>query len=89
MNSRKRQQLRHHRRTDLYLVRVWTDEPEATPEGAENDGRPPCKGRVQRVVDGESYSFDNWQGLTGVLLALLTGSTPDASPAASDDDTSH
>ena len=89
MNSRKRQQLRHHRRTDLYLVRVWTDEPEATLEGTENDGKLPCKGRVQRVVDGESYSFDNWQGLTDVLLALLTGSAPDAYPAASDDDTSH
>jgi hypothetical protein len=43
---------------------------------------------VQRVVDGESYSFEDWQGLTGVLLALLSGSTPDAVPSAHQDDIS-
>jgi hypothetical protein len=43
---------------------------------------------VQRVVDGETYSFDDWQGLIGVLLALLTGSPPNTSLAAPQDDSS-
>ena len=88
MNLRKRQHVRHHRRTDLYLVRIWTEEIGGTEEGIETNSEPPCRGRVQRVVDGESYSFDDWQGLTGVLLALLTGSPPNTSPAAPQDDSS-
>jgi hypothetical protein len=34
------------------------------------------RGRVQRVVDGESYSFDDWQGLAEVLSVMLSGGIP-------------
>jgi len=31
---------------------------------------------VQRVVDGESYQFDDWQGLADLLVAMLEGTAP-------------
>jgi hypothetical protein len=74
------------RRTDLFLVRVWAGD--AT-MGGDGTNSPICRGRVQRVADGESYSFDDWQGLTDVLAAMLNGITPNPSPAAPQGDDSH
>jgi hypothetical protein len=64
---------RRYKRTDLFLVRVWTD---YTGEGeSEGDGRDGDKvewrGRVQRVVDGEAHRFSDWQGLVDTLLVML------------------
>jgi hypothetical protein len=74
---------RHPKRTDLFLVRVWT---ERTPEGGAAQGAEKASGgsggsgdsdqvvyhgKVQRVVDGESHEFSSWQGLIDLLLTML------------------
>lgn len=63
-----------YRRTDLFLVRVWTQD-----EGSagDSDGNPKarCYGRVQRVVSGEARQFDNWQALLDALNAMLLPSS--------------
>jgi hypothetical protein len=63
----------HHRyrRSDLFLVRLWT-------EDADDDGgQVQWRGKVQRVVDGEAHQFSDWQGLSELLMAMLSaeGST--------------
>ena len=66
---------RHLRRTDLFLVRVWREgigdhnDDEASGTGGDTTE---WRGRVQRVVDGESHEFDNWQGLVDSLLVMLS-----------------
>lgn len=57
---------RHLRRTDLFLLRLWTEE-----EIGGGPSEPVLRGRVQRIVDGESHQFDDWQSLVDVLLAML------------------
>jgi hypothetical protein len=56
---------RHHRhgRSDLFLVRLWTE------ETATGDERP--HGKVQRAVNGETTHFDDWQGLLDRLRAMV------------------
>jgi hypothetical protein len=70
---------RNLRRTDLFLVRMWTQ------DASDGSGTSEWHGRVQRVVDGESRQFDNWQTLVAALSAMLSaedGRTPiDYSPA--------
>jgi hypothetical protein len=73
---------RNLKRTDLFLVRVWT---EAKDDGAGygsddakgSDQREACtaewQGKVQRVTDGEVRRFDTLQALTGLLLEMLSG----------------
>lgn len=53
------------RRTDLFLVRVWTRGRDAS------TGKPTWSGHVQRVVDGELYHFDSPQALTLLLGDML------------------
>jgi hypothetical protein len=66
---------RYLRRTDLFLVRVWRD---VTRDQNDDDGsgtgggKTEWRGKVQRVVDGESHQFDNWQGLVDSLLVMLS-----------------
>ena len=72
----------HYRKqTDLFLVRVWTDERDAA---ADDDGdgdnasdreagKAEWHGRVQRVVDGEVRRFDSLQALANLLLEMLSG----------------
>jgi hypothetical protein len=55
-----------HRRTDLFLVRVWTE------SNKDGRGKSLYGGRVQRVVDGESRQFDDWEGLVDALLVMLS-----------------
>jgi len=40
--------------------------------------RPAYRGNVQRVVDGETYHFEGWQGLTDMLDSMLMGTKPTA-----------
>ncbi len=78
MNTRRRRNLR---RTNLFLVRVWT-EGAATLVVAEGLGDAPNSsdasnqeewaGSVQRVVDGEARQFEGWQSLVDTLLAMLS-----------------
>ncbi len=59
----------HLKRANLYLVRVWNE------DGSVGDGGGAATwhGRVQRVVDGESHPFNNWQDLINVLQEMLAG----------------
>jgi hypothetical protein len=85
MSSYKRFPHRRMRRTDLFLVRVWAEETTTT-MGADGVDRPVCRGRVQRVVDGESYQFDDWQGLADLLMAMLEGTAPTKAQPPKDQD---
>jgi hypothetical protein len=69
---------RHRKRTELFLVRVWTEEEMAAPEpDSAGDSKKVVRGgRVQRVVDGESHQFNDWAGLTNLLVAMLSDSKP-------------
>ena len=60
----------HHRRSNLFLVRVWTDE--ESDEDEEVVGEKEWHGRVQRVIDGESHRFENLQGLVKMLREMLS-----------------
>jgi hypothetical protein len=56
---------RRFKRTDLFLVRMWT-------EGAQDSGdKAGCHGKVQRVVDGESCQFHTWEELLDTLRSML------------------
>ena len=62
--------MRHHsKRSNLFLLRVWEEETDQTARAAEAVRW--C-GKVQRVVDGESHQFDDWQSLIDLLLAMLS-----------------
>ncbi len=67
------------KRTNLFLVRLWN---EGTSDEEENStGEVEWHGRVQRVIDGEAYRFDNLQGLVDLLLKMLSesrGESPDS-----------
>ena len=56
---------RHLGRSDLFLVRLWT---ENTATGSEL-----AHGKVQRAVSGEADYFDDWQGLLDRLRAMVAG----------------
>ena len=55
------------RRTDLFLVRVWSEE---VRDGSARDGIR-WYGKVQRTVDGEVHTFDGWPALLEVLQMML------------------
>ena len=54
---------RHLGRSDLFLVRLWTEDT-AT-------GSSLTHGKVQRAVSGETNHFDDWQGLLDRLRAMV------------------
>lgn len=54
------------RRSDLFLVRLWTRDANKKCDKVE------CHGKVQRVVDGQSHQFDSWQGLVDLLVAMAS-----------------
>jgi hypothetical protein len=68
--------VRRYSRSDLFLVRIWFEE-----RGDEGDHLE-RHGRVQRVVNGETYPFDDWPTLIELLIAMtaekvgLTKSAP-------------
>ena len=59
----------HLRRSNLFLLRVWAEESSDAPD-AEEAVR--WRGKVQRVVDGESHQFSDWEGLTSLLVTMLS-----------------
>lgn len=59
-------QRRPLRRTDLFLVRMWAEEPQ---DGSDDPG---WHGKVQRVVDGEAHQFDTWRELVDALRTMLS-----------------
>ncbi len=77
---------RHRRRSDLFLVRVWSGSEQAISENdneitsahyATGYGEHPeyeLHGRVQRVTDGESHPFDSRQDLLNILNSMVSGS---------------
>jgi hypothetical protein len=58
---------RHHKRTNLFLLRVWTEDLSG---GASSNVE--WNGSVQRVVDGEARQFKGWQDLLETLLAMVS-----------------
>ena len=77
------------RRSDLFLVRLWTEEDEEEDQGSAEveqvqagDKRHPSEwhGKVQRVVDGESHQFDDWQGLVNLFQAMLNRQHDERAP---------
>lgn len=54
---------RHLRRTDLFLVRVWSEEVD--------NGRTEWCGKVQRPVNGETRYFRDWPALLDLLSNML------------------
>jgi hypothetical protein len=55
------------RRSDLFLLRLWS---EAGGDGGH--GRSIWRGKVQRVIDGESRRFSDWEDLLAILDAMLS-----------------
>lgn len=74
-------QSQHLKRTNLFLLRVWTEDAgDSASDGSGNaagsdSGKAEWHGKVQRVVDGESHQFNNWQDLIDLLLEMLSGAT--------------
>jgi hypothetical protein len=78
---------RYLKRTDLFLVRVWTEDTtvlvDAKDSGHVSSGsrsknseeatHEEWSGSVQRVVDGEVRQFKGWQDLLDTLLAMVSG----------------
>lgn len=56
---------RHLRRSDLFLLRLWAE------EGRGRQGALVWRGKLQRVVDGESHQFDDLQHMLDLLAAML------------------
>lgn len=54
-----------YKRSDLFLLRIRAKD---VPNGS---GKVEWRGKVQRVVDGESHQFSSLQGLVDLLLAML------------------
>src|SRR4051812_21457675 len=69
---------RHYRRSDLFLVRLWTEDGEDAPDptslrsDVQDSNIEVWRGKVQRVGDGEAYRFNGLEGLTEALLAMLS-----------------
>ena len=61
---------RSYRRSNLFLVRLWAEEAGDTADSG--GGNVEWRGKVQRVTDGESHQFRDWQSLAEVLLAMLS-----------------
>lgn len=71
---------RHLRRTDLFLIRVWTM------LDSDPAGEVALRGQVKRVVGGEVHAFGNWQGLIDALnsMTIHAGNAERVSPIVDD-----
>ena len=56
---------RRYSRSDLFLVRIWFE------DRGDGSGHPERRGRVQRVVDGETHQFADWTTLIELLVAMM------------------
>lgn len=63
---------RHIKHTDLFIIRVWTQDSEE-PGNLSISWR----GKIQRVVDGESREFRDWQALVDTLRSMISSSLPE------------
>ena len=59
----------HIRRSDLFLVRMWT---ETTDTGSRL-----AYGKVQRAVSGETNHFEDWEDLLDRLRAMVANDKRD------------
>ncbi len=57
---------RRYRGSNLFLVRCWAE------DRGEGMASIKWRGKVQRVMDGESHDFGNLQDLVDLLLAMLS-----------------
>ena len=71
---------RHMKHTDLFIVRVWTQHQDGQPGSAGNSTA--WRGKVQRVVDGESHEFNDWEALIYTLQAMLSADAHRSGAAA-------
>lgn len=55
-----------YRRANLFLLRMWSE------DVADGSSKVEWRGKVQRVVDGESHQFEGWHDLMDLLAAMLT-----------------
>ena len=57
-------------RLDLFLLRLWTDEPEGSAiqnSGSQSDEEGGRHGRLLNMLNGEGHNFDTWEGLVDLL----------------------
>jgi hypothetical protein len=74
---------RNMKHTELLLVRVWRRQGGKIDPTRDAAG---LRGRVQRVVDGEAYDFNGWQGLLDAVAALLFDSSSEVSTSVSQEE---
>ena len=60
---------RNLRGTELFLARVWLRVGSRGEVHRSADG---WGGRVQRVVDGETHEFSDWQGMVDLIVKMLS-----------------
>lgn len=62
------------KRTELFLVRFNLDGSPSNADGDDaGDGSAAWRGRLQRVVSGETREFSDWSTLKEALNAMLLG----------------
>ena len=69
-----------YRRSDLFLLRMWLDK---TVDGTDQGE---WHGKLQRVVDGEAYQFNNWSTLIELLEAMIGENPRPTVPSSPADD---
>ena len=57
---------RYLKRSALFLLRLWAE------EESDGEGEMVWRGKVQRVLDGESHHFKDWQELIDSLATMLS-----------------
>ena len=69
---------RHMKHTDLFIIRLWTQDQDDQ-SGTANAGNAVCwRGKVQRVVSGESHEFKDWETLVNTLRSMTSTTLPHA-----------
>ena len=59
--------MNQYQRSRLFLVRLWTQRAD--------EGQAECRGKVQDVVKGEAYYFNDWPTLIELMLAMSSIAT--------------
>ena len=54
----------YHRRSGLFLVRIWAE------QAGDGTRQAEYHGKVQRVADGESRHFNDWPALIELLIEM-------------------
>jgi len=63
--------------TDIFLLRVWSDEREGAEERSEKapSDMGNLHGRLLHLTTGTAHNFDDWYDLLSVLQGMLSPST--------------